>query len=173
MTAQAPRGARFDILIVPSRPAFRVSEQGVKALMRWFAASQTFVERSHAITDTAVELVLAPDMYAHSAFAEGAAPAEPPLAEAVLRFGSEPVELTYGDPGRVVHFYLELVGARYLAPHADFLDRLHQIIYLRPEFFIRPHAEGAHTLQTAAEGGRLEVDVGRRAAVTIVDKEDF
>ncbi len=161
---------RWDVLVVPGKPSFRIADHGLKAVLRYLALSQLMVEREHITGDGWVELYLAPDMFAHHVFVEGNVPEVAPVfEEAVLRFGTAPTGLAYGDPGREVWVYLEIIGAIYERVGEDFSDRLHQILYLHPKCYCRPHAPVPRT-QGEVEAP-LEHMAVRRAAVTVEDAD--
>ena len=129
-----------DLLIVPKMAAFRVSDQGIKALVTYLRTAQILVAKVQKPFAEGIALELLPDTFSHLAFAEGAAPpGEPSILEGLLWFGTKPQPLPFGDAERKCCFRLELLGNRYPKPNEAFLARLNQILHLRPEVIAVPH----------------------------------
>ncbi len=161
---------RFDVLIVPGRPGFRLAEQGVAALARFLGVSQLLVLRERVTGEGWAELYFDPDLFAHYLFVESEATALPPLEEAVLRYGTTPCLAPYGESaGQPVYMYLELVGALYPDVTQDIRDRLQQMLYLRPQVSSRPHAPLPHA-PPAPDGVARERHRAGRATVSVEDR---
>ncbi len=168
MSEETPR---WDVLVVPGRPSFRIAERGLKSLLDYCGASQLMVPRERLTGDGWVEVYLAPDRYAHHIFAEGDAPAAAPVfREAVVRYGAAPTALAYGDRGRDVCVYLELIGAIYEDIGERFRARLHQLLYLHPQSFSRPHL---YLPRPAGEVAGPRERMARRAAVSVEEADDL
>jgi len=141
VTDDAAPEPRYDVLITPGHSAFRVSDQGLRALVNYLTMAQLMVLREQVKGLDWTELYFDPESFAHHVFVEGdATPEVAAFEEAVMRFGPAPTGTPYGDDlGRPIHFYFELVAARFPAVSDDFLARLQQILYLRPRCVSRPH----------------------------------
>ncbi len=155
----------WDLIIVPAQTGFRASEQGVKALVLYLDRSQLLRSPTvstleefvgHPLHQTAEHwrerlrgpgggdetriVSLEPGEFSHQIFFEGAAPAGGP---AVLRghIGQRPrpMALPFGQESREAAFWLALVGCRFDKPSRGFLERMHSILYLRPQVFAVPH----------------------------------
>lgn len=136
----AAASATHDHAIIPTNPGFRVAEQGVKALVTYLRTSQILVAKKERIVADATFIEFLPDVFAHLAFTEGAAPSGPPaILEGTLWFSSKASSVPFGDPTRTSHFRLDIVGARFARVSEAFVARLHQILYLRPIVITTPH----------------------------------
>ena len=152
--SQAPRRAgrasgveapsRFDVALVSARPGTKVAPAGVRSLVRYLVAADVIVsprELPGGGDDGVTEVHAAPGSYAHSIFRPGPAdPATTPaFRELVLRFGSTPVPLGYGEAGPQVpvYFALEFRGCAFDFVHQRLMDRLYQVLYLRAAVFAR------------------------------------
>ena len=136
----AASAATHDHTIIPTNPGFRVAEQGVKALVTYLRTSQILAAKKERTVGDATYIEFLPDVFAHLAFTEGAAPSGPPsILEGTLWFSSKPAAVPFGDPTLTSHFRLEIVGARFPLVSAAFVARLHQILYLRPVVISTPH----------------------------------
>lgn len=160
---------RYDVLIVPGKPGFRLSDQGVAALVRYLGVSQRLVLRERVSGDGWTELYFDPDLFAHYLFVESDAGDLPALDEAVLRFGATSCTVPYGEhAGKPAYVYFELVGARFSGVTRELRDRLQQMLYMRPQVSARPFVPLPHT--PAEKGGvSREQFRARRAAVTVED----
>lgn len=136
----AAEGPTHDFVIVPGNPAFRASEQGVKALITYLRTAQILAAKAQKITEQGTTIELLPDVFSHLAFMEGQAPQGlPSVLEGTVWFGPKAVALPYGDGTRMAAFRLELVGARFSRLAEAFVARMHQILYLRPEVLSAAH----------------------------------
>ncbi|TNF23564.1 MAG: hypothetical protein EP329_27235 [Deltaproteobacteria bacterium] len=161
---------RYDVLIVPGKPGFRLSEQGVAALVRFLGVSQLLVLRERVSGEGWIELYFAPDLFAHHLFVEDAVAGDgPALDEAVLRYGTAPCTVPYGDQaGQPTYVYFELVGAAFPHVTEELRDRLQQMLYLRPQVSARPFMPLPHVPSADSTVSREQVRA-RRAAVTVED----
>lgn len=160
---------RYDVLITPERDGFRVSREGVNAVLAFLGVSQLLTLREQVDGDEWTELFLAPDQFAHHLFRDGPAPpGGHPLLEAVLRLGTQPTGQPYGAQlGRPIYVYLELVGARWPDVAQSFLERLQQILWMRPQASVKPHAPPPpHAPGRAAAARRAA-----RASSQVVDRD--
>ena len=156
--------ARHDLLILPSRPDFRASDQGVKALILWLDRSQLlrgpnvssleeFVghpDHLHAEAWRA-RMLGGPDrdgqlirldagLFAHQLFVDGEAPRGPPVVlSGLIGHRVTPGPLPFGPPGLVSTFWLALIGCRFPRVSDAVLARLHDILHLRPRQLASPH----------------------------------
>ncbi|MCB9734746.1 MAG: hypothetical protein H6745_19350 [Deltaproteobacteria bacterium] len=160
---------RYDVLITPGRDGFRVADQGVRALLSYFTMTQLLALREQVDGDGWTELFLDPDQFAHHLFRDGPAPpGGAPLIEAILRVGAAATGQPYGAQlGRDIHVYLELVGARWPDVAKDFLDKLQQIVWMRPQTSVKPHAPPPPHAPGRAAAVRREA----RAAAQVVDRD--
>ena len=164
-TSAAPSTLRHDILIVPSRPDFRASDQGVKALLLWLDRSQLLrapqissleefvghpghlhaeVWRARMLggADGGGQLIaLGAGGFAHQLFREGEAPKGPPvLLSGLIGHRTRPGPVPFGPPGLEAAFWLALVGSAFPRVTDAVLARLHDILHLRPGQHASPHA---------------------------------
>jgi|GEM_PF-3024370 len=160
---------RYDVMIVPGKPGFRLSDQGVAALVRYLGVSQLLVAREQVTGDGWVELYFDPDLFAHHLFVDAAGGDAPALDEAVVRFGTASCTIPYGDEaGKPTCVYIELVGALYPTINDELRDRLQQMLYMRPKVSARPFMPLPHTPSDQDNVSREQVRA-RRAAVTVED----
>jgi|GEM_PF-2807600 len=164
--------ALWNLLIVPTQPAFRASDQGVKALVLYLDRSQLL--RSPTVStleefvghplhsseehwkrrlhggdeDAAAQLIsLNPGVFSHQIFYEGAAPTGGPLImEAHIGHGTKSKVVPFGPSDRAAAFWLALIGCRYDHVSRGFLERMHSILYLRPVVFAVPYTPDTPTL---------------------------
>lgn len=137
---QAADEATHDHLIVPGNPGFRASDQGIKAVLTYLRNTQILVPQIQRTVGDDTFIELGPDAFAHLAFTEGVAPTgAPAMLEGTLWFGPKPTALPFGDAARTSLFWLKLKGCRYARVSAQFVARLQQILYLRPEVLTAPH----------------------------------
>jgi hypothetical protein len=155
----------WDLIIVPAQTGFRASEQGVKALVLYLDRSQLLRSPTvstleefvgHPLHQTAEHwrarlrgpgagdetriVSLEPGEFAHQIFHEGAAPGGgPSVLRGHIGQRPRPMALPFGQEGREAAFWLALIGCRFDKPSRGFLERLHSILYLRPQVFAVPH----------------------------------
>lgn len=132
--------AAHDLLILPQMPSFKCSDHGLQAVLNYLRSAQLFSPRTLHDTPEGLVYELSPDVFVHQIFVDGMAPAGGPcVLEATLRAFRAPSAPAFGPPARVTCFALELVGSRFGFVLETFKQRLHQIIYLRPEVHVSPH----------------------------------
>jgi|GEM_PF-4971486 len=137
---EASPDATHDHIIVSGNAGFRASDQGIKAVLTYLRNTQILAAKAQRLDgdDTYIELL--PDAFAHLAFTEGIAPTgAPALLEGTLWFGPKAAPLPFADNARLSHFRLELVGCRYGRVSDQFVARLQQILYLRPQALSTAH----------------------------------
>lgn len=157
--------ALWDLLIVPAQTGFRASDQGVKALVLYLDRSQLLRSPTvstleefvgHPLHQTEEHwrarlrggvasgetriITLEPGEFSHQIFFEGAAPAGPSSVQrGHIGQRPRPMAVPFGPEGREAAFWLALTGCRFERPSRGFLERLHSILYLRPQVFAVPH----------------------------------
>ncbi len=163
---------RFDVLVVPRNRAQQFTAKAVKGLVSWLTFNQV-AELDEVIEqgDGWTEIFFHADITGHAVFVEGPAPEpQPTFFEVVVAYGREGHLLEYGVTDAPVRFYLEFRGCLYEWPSDELLERLDQMLYLRPESYRREH-EG---LPERAEPGprkrgRAEPHVEMRAGTIVED----
>jgi hypothetical protein len=120
----------------------RVAPQGIHAILRFLVGSHYVGAVEQAVQEKWTEFYAPPGSHAHSLFVDGEIPeGEPVFKEFVLGFGSERRDLAF-DGGLGAHFYVALTGCRYVAPRSEFLERLKDILYIKPQVSRRPYQDG-------------------------------
>jgi hypothetical protein len=132
---------RFDVAVVSSNAAMRISEQGVTALMRFMRTEDYVTNLREIIGENVVEIFGPPGVFAHTVFHEGESTGvSPTFYEMSLKFGSVRYEPGYG-PHDQISFGLEFRGCAFDNITQEFLDRMDSILYLRPVVAARPFTE--------------------------------
>ncbi len=130
---------RYDVAVIPSRRSMKISPYGVRALIRFMSAKGYLGEVFESIGDDWTEVWCGPGDFAHALFHDGPSTgALPVFLEMGFRFGTASMELGYGidEP---VHCFLEFRGAAFDSLMDEFLDRVDEVLYLRPEYAVRVH----------------------------------
>ena len=128
---------RYDILIFSTRARMRVSAAGVRSLVQFMNANAYIAQPMHTVGDGWEEVHAAPGDFAHAILHEGQSRGvAPAFHELAVRFGEAPLDLGYGT-GEPVHFYVEVRGAAFDTITDAFLERVDQVLYVRPAYATR------------------------------------
>lgn len=139
--AAADRAERFDVLVVPRNRTQQFTPKAIKGLVNWLTFNQVgAIDEVIEQGDGWTEIFFTADITAHAIFEEGPAPEpQPTFLEGVIGYGRDGHQLDYGVTDASIRFYLELRGCLYEWPSDDLLERLDQMLYLRPESYRREH----------------------------------
>ena len=163
---------RYDILLVPEDLNSRISPGMGEAILRNLCVGRVVRPVDEAIADTWVEVYMEPGPSAHEPFLVGANTAEEAIfKEAVVRFGTKPVTLPYGEEKTEVTFYLEFRGCLFKDVLGPFKQRFQDVMYKRPTIYEREHTglpehltvpEGEEPKEKKKRSGNLGGQAGTR-----------
>lgn len=138
-------GPRHDFVIVPTHAGFRISKQGLIALVNHLNTTQVLSPDAAFDPEPPTgALRFRPGLYVHHIFAEGTRPeGVDALQGAVLSWSEEAVAVEGAPEIGPRHLSFRLNGSRYISPSVGFLERLHRILYLRPQLLTLPHVPAA------------------------------
>lgn len=143
---------RYDVAIVSQRFSQRVSPQGVRAVVQFMSASGYIGPALQTEGRGWLEVHARPGDFAHSLFHDGSSTGvDPVFYEMGFRFGDQKLDLGYVTE-EPVYFFLELRGAAFDQVTDAFLERIYDILYVRPAVAARLH-DGLRAREVDEDGG--------------------
>ena len=143
---------RFDLALVPAARSRAVAERAGGDFIRNLAALRMIRPVDESVAHDWVEVYCEPGEAAHDPFVLGVRPAETPIFEqAVIRFGTRPTALGYGEETDSLRFYLEFRGCLFEDVLGEFRARISRLLLIEPETDVRPASGSTEQRPVAPE----------------------
>lgn len=138
MSTEAPS---LDLIVVDSRPAFRLAPNAGQSLLRFLMGSQMAQPYAESVAASWAEIYCKPAVDSHLLFSGEPVNDEdgPPFVELAVRLGTKAVELEYPNGPEKTAFFLEFRGCRYPGIAAKFKTRLQTMLHVQPATHSRDH----------------------------------
>ena len=127
---------RYDITLAPAEGGHPLADAGVRHYLRGLLTRGLIVADGEHHGEAEVRIFMGPGPWAHTAFVEGTAPAEPIFLEAEFRFGALAPPPGAEEPA---HFWLCLRGALVPDVGARFRTRFGAELRCRTRSWSLPH----------------------------------
>lgn len=132
---------RYDITVFVNNPSTVVGEGIAVSLLKNLAAGRMVTPVDEAVHKDWVEVYCEPGPSAHDPFVRHAYDGEfPVFREAIIRWGTTPVDPEEVGGRGPIYFYFEFRGCLFKEPMGPFRKRFMDVTKMRPQFHVEDHA---------------------------------
>jgi len=138
----APKVDRYDIIMIPQQRSVCFAPGVGVSIIRNLAVENICRPVAEAVAETWVEVYSEASSSAHDPFMKGAYDgAVPVFKEFVIRFGSKPCSIQFGDEDEAVLFFLEFRGVVFDDFLGEFRKRIADIACTGFDVYSRSHTK--------------------------------